>query len=211
MMSSTAARLVGRKLVLATHNDGKAREIERALDDLSVAVVTAGSLDLASPPETADTFAGNALIKARAAHAATGLPALADDSGLAVAALGGQPGVFTADWAGEPRDYARAFARLTEALGGEAAATGQAAAFECHLCLIVPGAAPVTAVGRCAGRLIFPPRGAGGFGYDPVFVPEGEARSFGEMSPEEKARFSHRARAVAALRADLGLAADGTP
>ncbi len=196
------ARLRGGRLVLATHNPGKLREFAALLRPLDVELVAAGELGLPEPAETGRDFAANARIKARAAARASGLPALADDSGLAVTALDGAPGVHSARWAGPARDFARAMRRIHDALAARAGRFADAdrrAAFVCVLALAWPDGRAVTFEGRVAGELVWPPRGRGGFGYDPVFVPCGDARTFAEMSAEEKARFSHRAKAVEAL------------
>lgn len=165
---------------------------------LGYEVVSAGELGLAEPAETGATFRDNAALKALAAAHATGLPALADDSGLMVAALCGAPGVLTADWAMQPdgtRDYAAAMARVArEALGGP-----PDAAFVSTLCLAWPDGETSFFEGRVEGRWVSPPRGANGFGYDPMFEPEGQDRTFGEMTAAQKARHNHRARAFAAF------------
>ncbi len=187
------------RLVLATHNAGKAREFAGLLAPHGLEVVSAASLGLPEPAETGETFHANAALKALAAARAVGLPALADDSGLEVAGLGGAPGVRTADWAMRPdgtRDYAAAMARIA----AEDASAARRCAFVAVLALAWPDGHVEHAQGRCEGHWVAPPRGAQGFGYDPIFVPDGEARTFGEMTAEEKARFSHRARAFAALR-----------
>ncbi len=193
------ARLRGGRLVLATHNPGKLREFAALLEPLDVRLVAAGELGLPEPAETGDDFAANARIKARAAAEASGLPALADDSGLAVTALDGAPGVHSARWAGPGRDFARAMRRIHDLLAtrfGRFADADRRAAFVCVLALAWPDGETLTFEGRVAGELVWPPRGSGGFGYDPLFVPRGEARTFAEMTAEEKARFSHRAKAV---------------
>jgi XTP/dITP diphosphohydrolase len=166
-----------------------------------VTLVGAGELGLAEPPETGTTFVENALIKARAAVEGSGLPALSDDSGIAVAALGGAPGVFSADWAGSGKDFEPAMQRVEDGLKGSA---DRSAAFVAVLVLAWPDGHYETAEGRVEGHVVWPPRGSGGFGYDPMFVPEGETETFGEMAVGEagfarKAAFSHRARAFAAL------------
>ncbi|MBM3583980.1 MAG: RdgB/HAM1 family non-canonical purine NTP pyrophosphatase [Alphaproteobacteria bacterium] len=193
----------GDRLVVASHNPGKVREIVDLLAPLGVVPVGASELGLAQPAETGDTFAANATLKARAAADATGLPALADDSGLMIAALGGQPGVHTARWAGPARDYAAAFARIERELAGRA---DRRARFVATLALALPGGGVDLFEGTVDGVLVSPPRGANGFGYDPVFEPDGEGRTFAEMAPEEKRRFNHRARAFAKLVAHLGRA-----
>jgi XTP/dITP diphosphohydrolase len=191
------------KLVLATRNRGKVAEIARMLKGTGVTVLTAEELSLPEVEETGTTFEENARLKAVSASEASGLAVLADDSGLSVASLDGAPGVYSADWAGEARDYGAAMERLrreVEEAGGE-----KAAVFSSLLLLRWPDGREVLARGEVHGRLVFPPRGDGGFGYDPCFVPEGESRTFGEMSADEKAQFSHRARALRTLRDELGL------
>ena len=197
-----ALRLVpGARLVAATHNPGKARELAALLEG-QFEVVTAGALGLAEPEETEQTFEGNALVKARAAARASGLIALADDSGLSVAALGGAPGIFSARWAGPDRDFGRAMALVQQRLA-ESESDDPAAWFTSALAVAWPDGPAVTVEGRVDGRLTFPPRGDKGFGYDPIFLPEGHERTFGEMEEAEKETLSHRARAFAKLKAAL--------
>ena len=191
----------GARLVVATHNPGKARELAEILDD-RFELVTAGDLGLPEPDETETTFVGNALLKARAAADASGLVALADDSGLSVAALEGQPGIYSARWAGPGKDFALAMRKVEERLE-EAGAEDFSAWFTCALAVAWPNGPAVVVEGRVDGTLVFPPRGDRGFGYDPIFVPEGHDRTFGEMAPEEKDGMSHRARAFARLKAAL--------
>lgn len=191
-------RLAPGRLVLASHNAGKLREFAALLAPHGMELVSAGALGLPEPAETGTTFVENASIKALASTRAAGLPALADDSGLAVAALGGRPGVYTADWAMRAdgtRDYAAAMARVA----AEDSSARRRCAFVAVLALAWPDGHMETLEGLCPGHWVSPPRGELGFGYDPMFVPDGAALSFGEMSPEEKARHSHRARAFAAL------------
>ncbi len=199
-------RLVrGMRLVAATHNPGKAREIEALLDG-HYAVVTAGSLNLPEPDETESTFAGNALLKARHAADRSGEVALADDSGLSVAALGGAPGIFSARWAGPDKDFAHAMRRVEERLEETGAANddpGRRAWFTSALAVAWPDGPAVVVEGRVDGALTFPPRGDRGFGYDPIFVPDGHRETFGEMDPALKDSISHRARAFAKLKAAL--------
>ena len=185
-------------LVIASHNAGKAREIGELLAPLGVTALSAGELGLPEPEETEDSFAGNALLKARAAAAAADRPALADDSGLAVNALGGAPGIHSARWAGPERDFAAAMAKVHRALGD---AADRSAAFVCALALARPDGAEAVFEGRVEGRLVWPPRGGRGFGYDPIFVPDGHEATFGEMEPAAKHAISHRARAFAGLLA----------
>jgi len=190
----------GDRLVLATHNEGKRREIAELLAGSGIEVISAGALGLPEPAEDAPDFAGNARIKALAAAEASGLPALADDSGFQVAALAGAPGVFSARWAGPNKDFRPAFARIEAELGGN---PDRRAWFSCALCQAWPDGETVLFEGRVEGCLVLPPRGEGGFGYDPVFVPAGETRSYAQMSGTEKHRTSHRARALALWRAAL--------
>lgn len=191
----------GARLVVATHNPGKARELSEILDG-KFELVTAGALGLGEPDETESTFVGNALLKARAAADASGLIALADDSGLSVAALGGAPGIYSARWAGPQKDFALAMQKVEERL--EASGSDDRAAwFTCALAVAWPDGPAVVVEGRIDGSLVFPPRGGRGFGYDPIFMPEGVALSFGELQPAVKDAMSHRARAFAKLRAAL--------
>ena len=191
----------GLKLVVATHNPGKARELALILDD-RFKLVTAGELGLPEPEETEQTFVGNALLKARAAAQSSGLVALADDSGLSVAALDGQPGVYSARWAGPGRDFGLAMKKVEERLQ-ETDGEDLSAWFTCALAVAWPGGPAVVVEGRVDGTLTFPPRGTKGFGYDPIFVPEGHQATFGEMEPAAKDRISHRARAFEKLKAAL--------
>jgi XTP/dITP diphosphohydrolase len=189
------------KLVVATHNPGKARELAEILEN-RFRLVTAGELGLPEPEETEASFVGNALLKARAAAESSGLPALADDSGLSVAALDGAPGVHSARWAGPGRDFSAAM-RKVEARLDETGAEDLSAWFTCALALAWPGGPAVVVEGRIDGSLVFPPRGTRGFGYDPIFRPEGLDLTFGEMEPADKDAISHRARAFARLKAAL--------
>lgn len=211
---------LGDRMVIATHNAGKLREMTELLAPYGLATVSAGDLGLPVPAETGMMFAENAAIKAQAAAKAAQLPALADDSGLCVEALDGAPGIFTADWAGPDRNYAGAFARLAHELtirGIEA--HGAAAHFVSALVVAWPDGRSVVAEGRVHGTLTFPPRGTAGFGYDPIFLPAGETRGFGEMTAEEKHGItrsatglhglSHRARAFIRLVDLLGLERQG--
>ncbi|MEQ9506677.1 MAG: RdgB/HAM1 family non-canonical purine NTP pyrophosphatase [Hyphomonas sp.] len=165
-------------------------------------VVSALELGLDEPDETETTFAGNALLKARAAVKASGLPALSDDSGLAVTALGGEPGIYSARWAGEPRDFYRAMERVEEALQASGS-DDRSAKFVCALAVVWPDGQEAVFEGEVHGDLVWPPRGTRGFGYDPVFVAQGESITFGEMDPDRKHAMSHRAQAVKKLRAAL--------
>jgi XTP/dITP diphosphohydrolase len=199
-------RLVGR-LLAATHNKGKLTEIRDLFAPFGVDVVGAGDLGLAEPEEVGDSFAANAVLKARAGARAASLPALADDSGLCVAALDDAPGVHSARWAGEKRDFSAAMARIERELKSRGAPPPWRAHFVSVLALAWPDGHAETFEGRVEGRLAFPPRGTGGFGYDPIFIPQGHARSFGEMSAREKhglpadgsQALSHRARAFQKL------------
>ena len=187
-------------LVIASHNSGKVVEIANLLHDFDVCATGVSELGLAAPEETGDTFVANALLKAMHAAQATGLPALADDTGLAVAALDGAPGVHSARWAGETRDFATAINRLERLLTGVAAPD---AAFHCALALAWPDGTNRTFCGVVKGTLTFPPRGTNGFGYDSVFVPAGDVLTYGEMSMAGKMATNHRARAFDALTAAL--------
>jgi XTP/dITP diphosphohydrolase len=194
-------RLSGR-LVVASHNAGKVREIGALLAPLGVDAISAGELGLPEPEETESTFAGNAALKAVAAAKASGLPSLADDSGLEVAALGGAPGVYSARWAGETRDFNAAMERVWRALM-EKNAGDFSARFVCVLALARPDGEVQCFEGEARGRIVWPKRGAFGFGYDPIFVPEGHTRTFGEMTAEEKLPLTHRQRAFEKLLAAL--------
>ncbi len=200
------APLAGETLVIATHNPGKLREIAELVAPFGVNIVSATELGLPEPEETGETFAANAALKAHAAAEGSGHPALADDSGLAVAALGGAPGIHSARWAGSEKDFAAAMARVERELV-EAARTGGArdrrAAFVCALCLAYPDGREQVFEGRIEGRLTWPPRGERGFGYDAMFLAEGHEITFGEMEPAEKHKISHRARAFAKLVRDV--------
>ena len=196
-------------LVIATHNAGKLREIQALLAPFGVKCISAGSLGLPEPVETGTTFVANALLKARAAAEAAQLPALADDSGLCVTALGGRPGVYTADWAerqrfeGPPgRDWYMAMGKVEGMLAELGADTPRDANFVCVLALAWPDGERAIYEGRVDGTLTWPPRGTLGFGYDPVFVPSGGTATFAELDPEEKHRISHRADAFAKLVAE---------
>jgi len=186
----------GDKLVIASHNAGKVREIGDLIRPFGVSVVSSSELDLAEPVEDGATFQANAIIKAKTATMASGLPALADDSGLAITALGGAPGIYSARWAGADKDFNAAMVKVEQELGG---ATDRSAAFICALTLAWPDGHTETFEGRIVGVLVWPPRGARGFGYDPVFQAEGRDITFGEMDPVEKHSISHRAKAFAGL------------
>jgi XTP/dITP diphosphohydrolase len=190
------------RLVIASHNEGKVREIAALLAPLEIEPVSARALGLPEPEETETTFAGNAILKARAAAEASGLAALADDSGLAVAALDGAPGIHSARWAGPGRDFSMAMEKVWRAVEAEGAGDRRAK-FVCALALARPGGAAQAFEGEVEGVLVWPPRGANGFGYDAMFLPEGGALTFGEMAPDDKHAISHRARAFAKLIAAL--------
>jgi len=191
-----ARRLGKGRLVIASHNAGKLREIAELVASFGVDAVSAASLGLPEPEETGTTFQANAELKALAAAEGVGLPALADDSGLVVPALDGAPGIHSARWAGPERDFARAMARVQEELGESA---DRSANFVCALTLAWPDDHRESFEGRVDGTLVSPPRGDRGFGYDPIFLPQGESVTFGEMEPARKHAMSHRARAFARL------------
>lgn len=186
----------GTRLVIATHNPGKLREIADLLRPHGIETVSAGVLGLPEPPEDAPDFLGNARIKALAAAKGSGMAALADDSGFCVAALDGRPGIHSARWAGPAKDFAAAMARVNEELGD---AADRRAWFVAALCLAWPDGHTETFEGRVDGTVTWPPCGTRGFGYDPIFLPEGARETFGEMDPEVKHTLSHRARAFAKL------------
>jgi XTP/dITP diphosphohydrolase len=188
----------GMRLVAATHNPGKAREIAALLDG-NYEIVTAADVNLPEPDETESTFVGNAVLKARHAADRSGLVALADDSGLSVRALDGVPGIFSARWAGPDKDFAHAMAQVERRLEE----AGSHDRFTSALAVAWPEGPTVVVEGRIDGALAFPPRGDRGFGYDPIFVPEGHSQTFGEMDPVAKDAMSHRARAFARLKAAL--------
>lgn len=188
------ARQIGPNLVLATHNKGKLEEVRALCAPYKISVVSAGELNLPEPEETGMTFEENALLKARAAAQASNLPALADDSGLCVEALDGAPGVYSARWAGAQKDFTFAMQRIQTALKEKNIETSQAY-FACVLALAFPDGKTKIFEGRVDGTLAFPPRGRKGFGYDPIFIPEGEIQTFAEMDLAMKQRMSHRARA----------------
>lgn len=203
-MSETPRRFVGDRLLVATHNSGKLAEFRALLEPLGIRVVGASELGLAAPAETGTTFLDNARLKALAAARASGLPALADDSGLVVYALDGAPGLATADWAGPERDFAKAMRRVRDALAarfGSIERADRRAAFVAAICLAWPDGHVECAEGRVEGEIAPEPRGSGGFGYDPLFIPEGENRTFGEMLACEKEALSHRAKAMRRLLA----------
>ena len=191
----------GMRLVAATHNAGKAREIHALLDG-HYTVVTAADLNLPEPAETETTFVGNAMLKARHAADFSGEVALADDSGLSVVALDGAPGIFSARWGGPERDFGLAMRKIEQRLE-DLGSTDRAAFFTSALAVAWPEGPCVVVEGRVDGHLTFPPRGDRGFGYDPIFIPQGHAVTFAEMEPELKDSLSHRARAFDKLKAAL--------
>ncbi len=180
------------RIVVATHNPGKLREIRALLVDKGIEVLSAVDLGLKEPRETEDSFTGNALLKARTASKTSGLVALADDSGLVVDALGGEPGVYSARWAGPDKDFSIAMQKIEDRLS-ENISPNRRAHFICSLSLVWPDDFDVTVEGRVNGHLIWPPRGDRGFGYDPIFVADGYDITFGEMDPSQKHSISHRA------------------
>ncbi|MDA0661664.1 MAG: RdgB/HAM1 family non-canonical purine NTP pyrophosphatase [Proteobacteria bacterium] len=186
----------GGRLVIASHNPGKVREIGALLQPFDADVVSAGELGLPEPVEDGDSFIANAVIKARAAAEGSGLPALADDSGLAVTALDGDPGIYSARWAGPDKDFEMAMQQVLDALGD---AADRSAHFVCALALAWPDGHVETFEGTVHGTLVWPPRGSHGFGYDPIFLPDGETEAFGEMDPDRKHAISHRADAFRKL------------
>jgi len=189
-------RFSGDRLVIASHNAGKVREIAALLAPFGVTVLSAATLALAEPEETGTSFVENAELKARAAAQASGLPALADDSGLAVTALNGAPGIYSARWAGPDKDFAMAMARIQQEIG---AAADRSARFVCVLSLAWPDGHCDSFEGTVGGEIVWPPRGERGFGYDPIFVPSGGVATFAEIEPEAKHAISHRADAFRQL------------
>jgi XTP/dITP diphosphohydrolase len=202
-------KLTGR-IVIATHNAGKLREMRELLGPYGVEAVSAGELGLSEPEETGSDFLSNALIKARAAARAAHLPAFADDSGLCVEALGGAPGIFSARWAGEAKDFSVAMARIAQEVE-KSGSSSRRAHFVSALALVWPDGVEATFEGKVFGDLTFPTRGTAGFGYDPCFTPDGHSRTFGEMTAEEKhgipadgsQALSHRARAFQKMAAEV--------
>ena len=189
-------RLIERRLVVASHNPGKVREIADLIAPFDIEAISAASLGLAEPEEPEPTFTGNALIKAHAAAKASNLPALSDDSGLCVDALGGDPGVLSARWAGHTKDFTLAMRLVHERLEA-ARAKNRKAHFVCALAIAWPDGHAEVFEGKVHGHLVWPARGTKGFGYDPIFIPEGHDITFGEMDPAKKHAMSHRARAFA--------------
>ena len=188
-------RFEGDRLVIASHNKGKVEEIAALLTPFAIGVASAGALGLPEPEETGDSFEANAALKAGAAAQASGLPALADDSGLVIPALGGAPGIYSARWAGAAKDFRVAMERVHQELGDK----DRDALFVAVLALAWPGGRTELFRGEVPGGLIWPPRGDRGFGYDPMFIPRRGTLTFGEIDPVEKHRISHRARAFAKL------------
>ena len=198
-MGKKVSKLGFERLIIASHNDGKIIEINELVEPFGIKAVSAKKIGLNDPEETGKTFIENARIKAKAAAEGSNLPALADDSGLAVAALDGAPGIYSARWAGEPRDFALAMKKVEKALE-ESGSADKSARFICVLCLVWPDGREVVFEGEACGSLTFPPRGENGFGYDPIFVPDGYDVTFGEMDPAEKHAMSHRADAFNKLK-----------
>lgn len=196
--AKAARRFPGGRLVVATHNPGKLVELRALFAPFTADLVSAGELGLPEPEETGLTFIANADLKARAAAIASGFPALADDSGLCVTALGGAPGIYSARWAGPEKDFGLAMKRVETELAAKGLVTSPAY-FICALSLGFPDGTCETFEGRIDGTLTFPPRGTRGFGYDPIFVPDGFEITFGEMEPQAKHAMSHRARAFSQL------------
>lgn len=190
------------RLIAATHNSGKVRELRDLMEPLGFEVVSAIDLNLPEPEETETTFTGNAILKARAAAEATGAPALSDDSGLTVEALGGAPGIYSARWGGPERDFNLAMEKVRDELAREGSGNTRAK-FVCALAVVWPDGEAVVFEGYVHGDLTFPPRGDKGFGYDPIFIADGETETFGEMDPARKHAMSHRADAFSQLRSAL--------
>lgn len=204
MTSAKLPLASGTRLVVATHNAGKLREIRDLVLPHGLDAVSAGDLDLPEPEETGTTFAANAILKAEAAAKASGLPALSDDSGMSVDCLGGDPGIYSARWAGPTKDFQIAMQKVRDAVdakGGWATKPGPAARFVCALCLAFPDGSHEVFEGIVRGTLVWPPRGPHGFGYDPMFLPAGGTLTFGEMQPNAKHAISHRAQAFALFAA----------
>jgi len=199
----------GVRIVVASHNPGKVWEINQLIAPYGLDAVSAGELDLAEPEETEPTFEGNARLKAVAAAKGSGLPALADDSGLEVQCLRGAPGIYSARWAGPGKDFGLAMKRVADEItarsawtGFGSAAKGPRANFTSVLCLAWPDGETRLFTGQVFGYLVWPPRGGNGFGYDPMFVADGEEKTFGEMEPQEKYAISHRTRAFAKFKSE---------
>jgi XTP/dITP diphosphohydrolase len=188
----------GTRIVIATHNEGKARELAELFEPIGVETVSAGALGLPEPEETGASFAENAKLKAEAASAASGMLAVADDSGLQVAALGGEPGIHSARWGGPTKDFRLAMERVNRELEASGSAD-RSANFTCALALAQPHGETLVFTGKAYGTVVWPPRGTRGFGYDPIFVPDGYTETFGEMSPGRKEAISHRTKAFERL------------
>jgi XTP/dITP diphosphohydrolase len=197
-MGQKVRKLGPGRLIIASHNDGKVREINDLLSPFGIESVSAKKIGLLDPEETEKTFTGNAALKARAASKASGLPALADDSGLSVTALDGAPGIYSARWAGEPRDFGLAMEKVRKELE-KTGSVDKSARFVCALAVAWPDGQEAVFEGEVKGTLTFPPRGGKGFGYDPIFVPDGYVMTFGEMEPGDKHHMSHRADAFRKL------------
>ena len=197
----------GKKLMIASHNQGKVREIRALVLPLGIEVVSAGERSLPEPEETGTSYIENAELKARAAAKASGLPSLSDDSGLSVAALGGDPGIYSARWAGPEKNFAMAMQRVESELQKQAAIgnSDRSARFVCALTICWPDGHAESVEGHVHGDLVWPPRGENGFGYDPIFVPNGHHQTFGEVNPEWKHSVSHRAIAFEKLLKQVGL------
>lgn len=198
MTVETIRRLSGTTLLVASHNPGKVREIRELLAPFGMEIVAAAELGLPEPEETGTTFVANAELKALAAARAAGMPALSDDSGFCVDALGGDPGVYSARWAGPGKDFGIAMAKVWEAVQASGSAD-RGARFACALSLAWPDGHTETVEGEVHGTVVWPPRGGRGFGYDPMFVPAGHEQTFGEVDSEWKHSVSHRADAFAKL------------
>ncbi|MCA9535937.1 MAG: non-canonical purine NTP pyrophosphatase [Myxococcales bacterium] len=210
-LAITLDRLRAAPVVIATHNAGKTGELQALLATLGVRGDGAAALGLPEPAETEDSFTGNALLKARAAAEASGRVAIADDSGVCVDALAGEPGIFTARWAGEPRDWQRAMARVELELAkrGAVLAPARGASFACALAIATPEGDSLTVEGRVPGTLVWPPRGNLGAGFEPMFLAQGQQLTYGEMEPEVRAAINHRAAAFQLLCEALGTAPQG--
>jgi XTP/dITP diphosphohydrolase len=188
------------KIVLATHNAGKVSEFQTLFEPLNVKIIGAEQVGLPEPDETEDTFEGNALLKARHACEITAMPCLADDSGLAVHALDGAPGIYSARWAGLNKDFDMAMKKIWDDIGDN---TDKSAAFVAVLALVMPDTREFVARGEIDGQLCYPPRGNDGFGYDPMFIPTGDTQTFAEMGKTGKSKYSHRVKAFDGLKAML--------
>ena len=202
LQNTPATLQSGQTVVVASHNQGKVREIRALLEPFGLKTISASELDLPEPDETETTYAGNARLKAVAAATASGHPALSDDSGIDVTALDGQPGIYAARWAEDEhgnRDFTRAMKRVQDELGDS---DDRSARFVCALCLAFPDGSNTVYEGECKGEIVWPPRGDKGFGYDPIFVMNGDIQTFAEIDPAEKHAKSHRADAFAKFLSD---------